>query len=136
MNQAKVARTQPSRGSILFVDDDQDTRDLVRIALNQAGYETVLALNSAEALSHLRSNSFDLILLDWFLEDETGIELCRQIRSFNERTPVFFYTGVAYQTEIDRALSAGAQGCFIKPVDVAEMVKTISSELKKNGDEG
>ena len=124
MTQAKGALVQSSRGSILFADDDRDTRDLVKTALNQAGYDTVLATNSAEALDQLRTN--------WYLEDETGIELCRRIRAFDHQTPVFFYTGVAYQTEIERAMRAGAQGCFIKPVDVIEMVKKISSELKKN----
>src|SRR5262249_26069344 len=114
---------------ILVVDDEQGTGDLVTTALRQAGYETVLALDSVDALKRIKTDVFDLILLDWFLADGSGLELCKTIRTFDEHTPVFFYTGVAYEAEIAKAIKAGAQGCFVKPVDVTEMVKTIAFEL-------
>src|SRR5262249_27997366 len=111
MTQAKSAPIHAARGSILFVDDDQDTGDLVTTALRQAGYDTVLALDSVDALNRIKTDVFDLILLDWFLADGNGLELCKKIRTFDEHTPVFFYAGVAYEAEIAKAIRAGAQGC-------------------------
>lgn len=117
------------KGHILFIDDDLDTCDMVRILLGQAGYISVSASSVAEGWRAVRSASFDLILLDWHFEDGTGVELCRMIRTFDSQTPIFFYTGLAHESEIKEALKAGAQGCFIKPVDVKDMLATISVQV-------
>jgi DNA-binding response OmpR family regulator len=119
-----------TKGRILFIDDDQDTRNMVRTLLGYAGYEAVSASSVTEGLRLAKNKSFDLILLDWHFEDGTGLELCQMIRAFDSQTPIFFYTGVTYEAEIKKALSAGAQGCFIKPVDVDSLLATISVQMR------
>lgn len=119
----------PSKGRLLFLDDDTDTRELLDVALAVEGYEVVLGRSIAEGLRLARSGGFDLILLDWYFSDGTGIELCQMIRRFDKRTPIFFYTGMAYDQHVETALRAGAQGCLIKPVAMETLLDTIASTL-------
>jgi DNA-binding response OmpR family regulator len=120
---------QEKKGSILLVDNDTDTCEMVTVLLGNAGYEIITISSIAESLLLTQNQSFDLILLDWYLEDGIGLDLCRQIRQYDEETPIFFYTGVAYPAEIRQALQAGAQGCFIKPVDVNHLLQTIAVQI-------
>jgi DNA-binding response OmpR family regulator len=115
-----------AKGRILFVDDDQDTCEMMRILLGMEGYEAVPASGVSEGMSLAMAESFDLILLDWHFKDGTGIDLCRMIRAIDGVIPIFFYTGVAYESELKKALKAGAQGCFVKPVDVNDLMRTVS----------
>ena|ERR1051325_4858304 len=121
---------QDKKGTILMVENDRDTRDMVEILLSQAGYNAVIVSSMAEGLCRARDMNLDLILLDWYLEDGLGIELCQRIRRFDQETPIFFYTGVSYPAEIRKAMQAGAQGCFIKPVDVNQLLQTIAIQIE------
>jgi DNA-binding response OmpR family regulator len=114
-----------TKKQILFVDDDKDTRDLMITLLGMAGHHTVVASGVAEGFQFVREQDFDFILLDWHLEDGSGIDLCRWIRCIDEQTPIFFYTGVAYPSEREKALAAGAQGYFIKPVNFDVLLQAI-----------
>lgn len=129
MATAKCRRMEEGRGRILFIDDHQDTCEMMRYLLGREGYEVVSASSVTEGLRLAKVETFDLILLDWYFPDGTGIEMCQMIRTFDEEIPIFFCTGVAYESEIKKALKAGAQGCFVKPVDVGNLMKTISRHL-------
>lgn len=122
------------KGHILFVDSDRDTCYMVSILLSQAGYDVTSASTVTEGLEFARSNGFDMILLDSRFEDGEGIELCRAIRDFNHETPIFFYTGITQESETKKMLGAGAQGLFIKPVDVENLLSTTSKYIE--GDTG
>lgn len=114
------------RGRILFLDDDADTCEVISALFDQSGYETITASTVREGLKLVEDESFDLVLLDWKLEDGTGIEVCQKIRTFDVDTPVFFCTGVGEDSKIREAVEAGAQGYFIKPVDFDSLLETIS----------
>jgi DNA-binding response OmpR family regulator len=118
-----------SKGCLLFLDDDTDTCEMMTMVLKQAGYDVITGNTVAEGMELIGSKQFDMILLDWQFEDGTGLELCQKVRQTDKYTPIFFYTGMAYEHHIKSALRAGAQGCFIKPVEVDAMMKTISSYI-------
>jgi two-component system, OmpR family, copper resistance phosphate regulon response regulator CusR len=125
---------QGKKGRILFIDDDADTCEMVRLLLGQAGYEAISASSCAEGLEKAKSDRFDLVLLDWYFPDGTGIDLCKMIRAHDREIPIFFYTGMAFDSHIHKAMQAGAQGCFIKPVDVENLLQTLSLySNSKNG---
>jgi len=126
MASARGWAMQKPKGRILFIDDDADTCEMMSILLGQAGYETTSASSVNEGLKKAMSDSFDLILLDWYFEDGTGIDLCKTIRASDGEVPIFFYTGMAFESHIHTAMQAGAQGCFIKPVDVGNLLQTLS----------
>src|ERR1044071_3872470 len=85
---------------ILCIDHNQDVCEMVATLLGYAGYDVTYAMSVAEGLSLARSTRFDLILLDSFFNDGTGLELCRMIRTFDTDTPILFYSAVAYETEM------------------------------------
>lgn len=119
------------KAHILFVNDEPDICDLMRLLFDRVGYEAVIARNVEEGYALAQDSAFDLILIDWYFEDGTGIDLCRRIRAVNSHTPIFFYTAVAYQEKLREALESGAQGYFVKPVDTDKLFNTLSLYLKQ-----
>ena len=115
-----------SVGNILYVEDDQDTRDLVTCVLTMNNYRIVAADNCDGALMLARSNEFDLYLIDNWMAQCSGIDLCKQLREFSPRTPVLFYSGAAYENDKQQAFAAGAQGYLVKPVDNDELIEQVS----------
>lgn len=106
---------------ILFVEDISDTRDLVEFSLQQDGFEVVTAQTAEEGLRLAREKAFALILLDIGLPDKDGLELCREIRSFDQQTPIYFYTAFAELLDPEQSAKAGAQGCLRKPEDTPRL---------------
>ena len=110
---------------ILCTKDDADTRDLIVLMLNSHNCEVVTSANSTESLRFARTQRFDLYLLDNWLPGSSGIELCEELRSFDPKTPILFYSGAAYDKDKKRALECGAQGYLTKPSDGAELVAEV-----------
>jgi CheY-like chemotaxis protein len=100
---------------ILCVDDDEDACILLKIVLSDLQVVTANTIAGALALAH--DERFDLYLLDFFLPDGTGINLCQLIRQFDQKTPLLFYSADAYPASREKALQAGAQDYLIKPVE-------------------
>ncbi|HJQ25774.1 MAG TPA: response regulator [Blastocatellia bacterium] len=121
------------KGHILCVDDDLDTCEMLTVLLGQAGYEVQYALSVRDGLAKARQGGFELILLDWSFADGTGLELCQQIRAFDARTTVLFYTGEIDEAAVEAALVAGAQGYLIKPVAVERLLQAISEYVEPVG---
>jgi len=107
--------------AILFVDDTADTRDLVSFSLGREGFQVVTAQTAEEGLALAHRKEFALILLDIGLPDKDGLELCREIRAFDQHTPIFFYTAFADLLDHEEAMRAGAQGCLRKPEDTSRL---------------
>jgi len=112
----------PSK-SILYVEDHLDTVELIKLFLS--GYEVTVAYTCAQALSLIQGRGFDLYLLDNWLVDGSGVELCRQIREVDPHTPILFYSGVGGEAAQREALKAGAQGYLLKPVNLAQLEQLI-----------
>jgi len=116
---------------VLFVEDISDTRDLVEFTLQQDGFKVVTAQTAEEGLSLARENSYGLILLDIGLPDKDGLELCREIRGFDQQTPIFFYTAFAELLDQEEAAKAGAQGCLRKPEDTSRLGEIARQLIEK-----
>lgn len=105
----------------LLVEDVSDTRHMVEFVLSQEGWEVISAQTANDGLDLARSDKFTLIILDIGLPDKDGLELCRQIREFDQQTPILFYTAYGDLLNHDEAKEAGAQGCLRKPEDTARL---------------
>src|SRR5262245_6179844 len=125
MEQVSFVTTSPHK-RILCVEDHADTSALLKVLLEQDGYEVVGAGTVAEALS-LAQNGFDLYLIDRWLPDGEGIELCRRIRTFDPNTPIVFLTADARETTRAQAMATGAQGYMVKPGEPGELEQIISA---------
>src|ERR1700736_3747360 len=81
-------RTKASLGQILFVEDHEDTRELVTYVLATNNYKIVAVANCDDALMQARSSEFDLYLIDNWIPDCSGIDLCHRLREFDSLTPI------------------------------------------------
>jgi DNA-binding response OmpR family regulator len=114
----------PNQKCILLVEDYEDVRDLAELTLTE--YTLITARDFSEGLRLARRKYFDLYILDNWLPDRSGVELCRAIREFDPHTPILFYSAAAYQRDIDDALRAGAQDYIVKPIIPDELRQAIS----------
>jgi DNA-binding response OmpR family regulator len=113
-------------GHILYVEDDEDTRELVTCVLAMNNYKVVAAETCDDALMLAQSNQFDLYLIDNWMSGCSGIDLCKKLRESDPLTPILFYSGAAYEGDRQRAFAVGAQGYLVKPVDNNHLVEQVS----------
>ena len=119
----------PAKQKILLVEDHEDTRELMVLLLNQLNYDVATAASISGALGLTETADFDLLVLDSFLPDGTGTELCKHIRERNNSTPILFYSARAYDQDKHEALMAGAQRYLVKPVDFDVLARTVDEML-------
>jgi CheY-like chemotaxis protein len=110
---------------ILHVEDDEDTRTLVAVIVEAEGWEVVSVDNPREAMSLASGGGFDLFLLDNRLEGDKNNTLCRGIRSHDPQTPILFYSGAVFPSDVQAALASGAQGYLEKPSTPEDLVQAI-----------
>ena len=101
---------------VLSVEDDLDTQEMLAMLLGEQGYGFEAVGTCADALRLLREREIALVLLDNWLPDGTGVELCKQVRAFDKRLPIIFVSGSAHDNERFEALKSGANAFLTKPV--------------------
>jgi DNA-binding response OmpR family regulator len=111
---------------ILFIEDHSDTRELVSFVLGASGYSVTSDTTVAAALQLAKTEKFDLFLIDNWLPDGSGFELCERIREFNAATPVLFYSGAVFEADKLTAIRAGAQGYLTKPCPYADLLRAVT----------
>jgi DNA-binding response OmpR family regulator len=125
---------KPSTGHILYIEDDEDTRELVKYAMAMNNYKVIAAANLEDALRLARTYQFDLYLIDNWMSGGSGIELCKKLREFDTWTPILFYSGAALERDKQEAFAAGAHGYLVKPAGpdelVAEVIRIVSSATR------
>jgi DNA-binding response OmpR family regulator len=117
---------KPSTGHILYVEDDEDTRELVTYVLAQSHYKVTLAVNADDALMLARTRNFDLYVIDNWMSGGSGVDLCKKLREFDTWTPILFYSGAAFERDKQEAFAAGAQGYLVKPTGPDELIAEVS----------
>ena len=120
---------------ILVVDDEPDLLELVRFTLVQEGFRVETAVDGAGALAKVAALRPDLLVLDLMLPDQSGTEVCRQIRSTPEtaRLPVIMLT--ARSEEIDRIVGfeLGADDYVTKPFSPRELILRVKAVMRRGG---
>jgi CheY-like chemotaxis protein len=116
---------------ILLVEDDPDTRELLKTVLRRHGAEVTAARSSANALSEIARAKPDVIISDIGMVGENGYELIRKIRSLSPEAgghiPAIALTAYARPADRRRALMAGFQTHLAKPVDPDDLLAVIMS---------
>lgn len=115
---------------ILVADDDGQIRDVVRIALTQAGFSVAEAGDGRAALESAQSLNPDLIVLDIGMPEMDGLDVCRRLRQ-SSTVPILFLT--AHADEVDRivGLELGADDYVTKPFSPRELVARVRAILKR-----
>jgi CheY-like chemotaxis protein len=117
--------------SVLFVEDHEDTRKMLELLFEEWGYNATMAATATEGLKRLLERRFDLVILDNWLPDLDGIELCRQIRTVDRQTPIIFYSAAAMGSEDRDALACGASAYVYKGNGLALLRETMAGVLDK-----
>jgi CheY-like chemotaxis protein len=133
-NAAPEATTSGVRGvlqglRIVIVDDDADARDLLATLLKQRNAEVFAGQSAAEAFDLLQRERPDVLISDIAMPEEDGYMLIRRVRVLGAdeggRTPALAVTAYASRADRTRALEAGFDGHFAKPIDIDSLVQTL-----------
>jgi two-component system OmpR family response regulator len=119
--------------TILVVDDEPGVRDLLRDALEIAGYQTEMASNGAEALDVLRRHSADLCIVDINMPTMDGFEFLAKLREHDTKTPVLMLSARDSPVDVAKGLRFGADDYVRKPFSLEEILLRISAILRRSG---
>jgi DNA-binding response OmpR family regulator len=121
---------QPAGHSILVVEDDPKTSSLVRLYLENAGYEVAVAAGGRQALAAARGRRPDLVVLDVMLPEIDGLAVCRALRAESE-VPVILLTARTMEEDKLRGLELGADDYVTKPFSPRELVARVRAVLRR-----
>lgn len=115
---------------ILVVDDDSRIRDLLARYLNDHGFRVTTAVDAANARAAMRSLSFDLLILDVMMPQESGIDFARALRSVSQ-VPILMLTARAEPDQRIEGLETGIDDYLAKPFDPRELLLRVSNVLRR-----
>ncbi len=121
------------KGRILIVEDEPAIRQMVCLALSQAGYECVEAADATAAQARIVAAPPDLILLDWMLPSMSGIDYARRLRQekLTQDIPVIMLTARTEEDDKIRGLDAGADDYITKPFSTRELVARVKALMRR-----
>ena len=124
--------SQPSKGSILFVDDELRQREIISMILDEAGYEVDLCSNPLKALELLRSGAdFDLIVTDLRMPLLDGVEFLERILDERPGQVVVVVTGHGSVSSAVQAIQKGAFDYLEKPLDREQFLVVVGRALRQ-----
>lgn len=116
--------------TILIIEDEQELASILKDYFTQAGYESHVIFNGNEAVDAVKHLSPALIILDLMLPGKSGLDICKEVRSFSQ-TPIIMTT--AKVEEIDRllGLELGADDYICKPYSPREVVARVKAIFRR-----
>lgn len=117
--------------NILVIEDDKDIARLLELHLHDGGYDVHVAQDGATGLNQALSHVYDLIVLDLMLPGMEGLEVCRNVRTKPNYTPILMLT--AKSTELDRVLGleVGADDYLTKPFSIRELLARVKALFRR-----
>ncbi len=120
---------QPGLGKVLIVDDEADVRSLIAASLARAGWETIEAAHSAQALTALKTERISAVTLDVNLKAESGYQLCRDIRALSP-VPILFVSARIDEFDHVLGLELGASAFITKPFSPRILVAEVAAAVR------
>ncbi|MBN8208644.1 response regulator [Bacillus sp. NTK071] len=114
---------------ILIVDDQYGIRILLNEIFQKEGYQTFQAANGVQALSIVKSEDPDLVILDMKIPGMDGLEILKRIKKMEARALVIIMTAYGELDMIHEAMDLGAITHFAKPFDIDEIKASVKKEL-------
>jgi OmpR-family two-component system manganese-sensing response regulator len=116
---------------ILLVDDEQELTEPLSRILKREGYTVDVAYDGDEGSRLAIEQTYDLLILDWMLPQKTGLEICQQLRSRGDKTPVLFLTAKDTIDDRVQGLDAGADDYLVKPFELRELLARVRALLRR-----
>jgi two-component system, cell cycle response regulator DivK len=118
---------------VLYIEDDQANRTLVRRVLEAEGYVVLEAANGLQGLDMVNAERPDLVLVDISMPDMDGYEVTARLRSMDDvgQVPIVALTANVMRGDRERALEAGCSGYIQKPLDIDLLPLQVASFLNR-----
>ena len=119
----------PEKLKVLVVDDEADIRDVIRLTLEEEGYEVFEAACGQEAVDQAKKVKPNLIVLDFTLPDFNGDRVCELLKEDeeNRKIPVLLLTGRDEAAEVQKAMECGANAYQAKPFEPKQLVALLGT---------
>jgi DNA-binding response OmpR family regulator len=116
---------------VLIVEDDIHIADLLRMHLQDEGYQVTHCADGAQGLAQVRTGGWDALILDIMLPGVDGLEICRQARAMTTYTPIIITSARASEVHRILGLELGADDYLPKPFSVLELVARVKALLRR-----
>ena len=121
--------------TILVIDDDESLRDTIGIMLEQEGFSPVLISDGKTGYERALAVKPDLMIVDLRLPGMSGIEICKQLRAANFKTPIIVLSAVGEEVDKVLLLEIGADDYIVKPFGARELLARIRAVLRRTSPE-
>ncbi len=118
--------------SILVIEDDARMTELISRGLVEFGFDVTLAKDGFAGLKKAQEERFDLVLTDIILPGINGLEVCKRIKSADERYPVIMLTALGTTDDKVEGFDAGADDYMVKPFEMRELNARIHAVIKRS----
>ena len=117
---------------ILIVEDEPDVLLLLENRVRGAGHDVVSATNGEEGLTLVATEKPDLVVLDWMMPRRDGIDVCEEFRASDpdHQIKVLMLTARSQQSDVDRAMAAGADDYIVKPFSSRDLIERIQALIE------
>ena len=116
---------------ILVIEDEKRVADLLKIGLEENGYQVLVAYDGEMGWRLFQSNDFQLIISDIILPKLNGFELCQEIRKTDEEIPILMLTALGTADDKLEGFDVGADDYMVKPFDFRELLARVRVLLKR-----
>jgi DNA-binding response OmpR family regulator len=122
--------------NILVIEDESKVASFLKKGLQQSGYDTDIAADGEEGYDKVRSNKYDLILLDLMLPKVSGLDLIPRIRECKPGVPIIAVTAKVSVEDRVRGLNLGCDDYLTKPFSFAELIARIQVQVRRGDPAG
>ncbi|ADQ05812.1 two component transcriptional regulator, winged helix family [Caldicellulosiruptor hydrothermalis 108] len=119
-----------SKAHILVVDDEKPIVDIIKFNLEKEGYKVTASYDGEDALNRIKSENFDMVLLDVMLPKIDGFSVCKKVREFSD-VPIIMITAKADEVDKVLGLELGADDYITKPFGIRELIARIRANLRR-----
>ena len=117
--------------TILVIDDDENLRDTIAVMLEQEGFRAVMAGDGRTGFDKAITMKPDLVLVDLRLPGMSGVEICKQLRAGQVKTPIIVLSAAGDEVDKVLLLEIGADDYVVKPFGTRELLARIRAVLRR-----
>ena len=116
--------------TIIIVEDERAVRHLVKVALEKINYKVLEATSAKEMFALIEEHEVDLVLLDLFLDDDHGVEVCRSLRD-EISAPIIIISSMSGELNMVQGLEAGADMYLEKPFSIPVLLASMNALFRR-----